>query len=182
MPGEISGALQSLQVLDCSVNCGTGLNAAKVGQFITCEQLVRWYRQLWQSTVGFIQFVSQPVFTDGRASTQALNALIPVMTGQCGFSWPPPFHPTKTGCPDAWGNLWGAPVATGFGLLGELRYRIEQSAGCVVPPITPGPGGIIPPIPPGPPAGILLGGLSGTTILVGVGILALAMYGRRSRG
>src|SRR5215470_9440417 len=64
----------------------TGLNAAKVGQFITCEQLVRWYRQLWQSTVAFIQFVSQPIFTDGRASTQALNALIPVVTGQCGFS------------------------------------------------------------------------------------------------
>ncbi len=81
----------------------------------------------------FIDFVSNPRFTDGRASVQALNTIMPYINGTCGYSWPPPMHPNQANC-IRWGD--GTPGGVGTdGMMGAIARAILRLGGQVPPPL-----------------------------------------------
>jgi hypothetical protein len=159
---------------------GPCVNAILVGQRPSCDTLRQCYLRTWQGAVAFIQFVSRrDIFSDGRASTQAMNGIMPYVDGSCGYKWPPPFRPTQFNCLGWGGGTIGGNGTTG--ILGAIQ-RAMNVMGCgAPPPVTPVPGGGFTPHPEPvlPGGGPLLGGLSGNTLLIGLGVLALYMYGRR---
>jgi len=138
------------------------------------------YRQVWAGAVAFMQFVQQRnIFTDGRASQQALNTIMPYIDGSCGYHWPPPMRPTMFNCIN-----WGVGTIGGngtTGILGAIDRTIRACGGSGPPGVEPSPTGQLPhPNPPGSLPLPLVRGLSGThLLLVGLGVFALAMYGRR---
>jgi len=91
------------------------------------------YEQVERSAQAFIDFVSEDSFTDGRASAQALNTVMPYVNGTCGYSWPPPMRATQNDCV-SWGD--GTPGGVGTnGILGALARAIQRQGGTVPPPL-----------------------------------------------
>jgi len=76
----------------------------------------------------FKAFVAQPQFTDGRASTQALNTIMPLIDGTCGYT-SKASGPTETNCGPS------GPAGTN-GTLGSIVYQINllQGGATVAPP------------------------------------------------
>jgi hypothetical protein len=91
------------------------------------------YQTVERSAQAFIDFVSESTFTDGRASAQALNTIMPYVNGTCGYSWPPPMRATQSNCV-SWGD--GTPGGVGTnGMLGALARAIQRQGGTVPPPL-----------------------------------------------
>jgi hypothetical protein len=76
----------------------------------------------------FKAFVAEPVFVDGRASTQALNTIMPLIDGTCGYT-SKNSGPTETNCGPA------GPAGTN-GTLGSIVYQINllQGGSTLAPP------------------------------------------------
>ncbi len=98
----------------------------------TVQGLQSLYEQVIRIASAFVDFVSDPRFTDGRASAQALNTIMPYVNGTCGFTWPPPMGASQTNCL-SWGD--GTPGGVGTdGMLGALRRAILRQGGPEPPP------------------------------------------------
>lgn len=69
----------------------------------------------------FVEFITDPRFTDGRASEQAANTLMPLVDGTGNYSWP-----EMRGVPVEL-NEWGNP-ANG-GTLGTIQRKIQSLGG-----------------------------------------------------
>jgi hypothetical protein len=84
----------------------------------------------------FISFVSSQHFTDRRASGQALNTVMPIVDGSCGYPVPLPpygqrFQPTRFNC-----LTWGDGTIGGAGsngILGAIQRAIVARGGTVQP-------------------------------------------------
>lgn len=73
----------------------------------------------------YLAFLTDPQFTDGRASVQSANAIMPMLDGTGGYTWPAmQGHPVSV---DAWGN------PTNGGRLGTIARRIAQLGGSMRP-------------------------------------------------
>ncbi len=177
-----------------------GLNSVNIktlqNDVIELQQL----RSLWLT---FLSNTSH--FTDGRASTQAADSIMPYLDGTCGYHWPPPLRPDySSGCgtthPTPFGNAWPGDWGYGAGLLGALTRRLIDLGGQVIMYPTQGAGvpslrpaipglpaipqaGYLPPVSPLSPirAG-LIPDISGSSNLVPIAIggLALLMLSRRA--
>lgn len=97
------------------------------------------YREVGEIGQRFRAFVSDSRLTDGRASEQALNDVMPYIDGSCGYHWPPPMMPDSRGCL-RWGD--GTPGGPGTdGMLGAIGRAIVRRGGMIPSPtVTQGPG------------------------------------------
>ena len=95
---------------------------------LNCEQLQQGYVEQWQLGLAFMEFVLRPEFTDRRASGQALNGIMPMIDGTCGYAEPLGHQaiPTQRGNCTAFGVNWGD------GGLGDFQRRMAAK-GCPVP-------------------------------------------------
>jgi len=85
----------------------------------------------------FMAFITSSAFTDGRASEQAANTLMPLINGTGGYEWPEMQGHWVTA--DKWGN------PTNGGRIGSLSRKIQSLGGVAVPAqITQGGGGMYP--------------------------------------
>src|SRR5215831_1715637 len=119
------------------------------------------YTQVSNMANSFKVFVLSPKFTDRRASGQALNSVMPIIDGTCGYAVPLGMTatPSQFNC-TTWGDgTLGGPGTTG--MLGALQRAIANAGGRT-PFVT--------------TAGISsLAGLSPTTlILIALGIVVLS--------
>lgn len=109
----------------------------------TVQGLQAMYDQVQRIGAAFLTFISDPKFTDGRASAQAANTIMPYINGTCGYSWPPPMQPRQANC-----LTWGAGTPGGpgtDGMLGAIARAILAQGGTVPPPlVTQGYGSAIP--------------------------------------
>jgi hypothetical protein len=97
----------------------------------TIPQLQMFANEVVKTAIQFRQFVSDPRFTDGRASHQALDTLMPLIDGT-----------DATGAPCSV-NKWGNPC--NGGTLGTIQRQILQLGGTIGPPLlTQGVGSTIP--------------------------------------
>jgi len=91
------------------------------------------YQQVGAIGRAFMEFVQDAAFSDGRASAQALNTVMPYIDGTCGYTWPPPMEPTQANC-IRWGD--GTPGGVGTdGMLGAIARAILHQGGMVPPPL-----------------------------------------------
>lgn len=116
---------------------GNITNQILTGQNPSLAQLQNLYTQTWILFTGFIEFVLKPVFTDRRASGQALNTVMPYCDGSCGYAVPlgATASPTQQNCMN-----WGAGSIGGdgtTGMLGAIGRAIVAAGGSV--PITQSP-------------------------------------------
>jgi hypothetical protein len=164
----------------------------------SAQTLQSMYREVEQIGAYFRQFVSDSRFSDGRASEQALNDIMPYIDGSCGYRWPPPMTPDTRGCL-RWGD--GTPGGAGTdGMLGAIGRAIVRKGGMIpTPMLTQGPGvpslsypwpgtaqlpqaGTLPPRVPSRPlqAGIIPVGGGGSAVLpILLGAGALLFFSRR---
>jgi hypothetical protein len=90
-------------------------------------QLQGWHTELINTAAEFRRFVADPRFTDGRASHQALETLMPLIDGTDASGYPCEL------------NAWGNPC--NGGTLGTVERQIISLGGIVQPPqITQGSG------------------------------------------
>lgn len=157
-----------------------------LGRNVSVAELQAYYRELWQLGVGFQEFVLQPVFTDRRASGQALNTIMPYIDGTCGY--PEPLGMTiPTGVQRdclSWGNgTLGGPGNDG--MMGAVERAILAKGGTV--PTFPttslidaaNSGFDVSTLPVG--GGIFSMGGGSSVALMALGVLALLVYSRKVR-
>lgn len=153
-------------------------------------QLQGWWDELRQTAAEFRKFVGDPRFTDGRASRQALDTIMPLIDGTDASGYP---------CIT---NQWGNPC--NGGTMGTIERQLYSLGGMLPPPqITQGPGmgptlqtplpglpflpqsGYIPPTSPNASihsAGIIPVGSSDNTLLVAGGLLLVGLLFSRRKG
>ena len=170
-----------------SSRLGQITNGILTSQNPSVSQLQDYYRELWQLGVGFMEFVIQPVFTDRRASGQALNTIMPYIDGTCGYPEPLGMSiPTQVqnNCL-AWGNGTVGGGGTN-GMMGAVERAIVAQGGSV--PTFPttsmadaaNTGFDVTTLPPGSGGGIFgTMGANSTTIVMVLGMVALAVYARK---
>jgi hypothetical protein len=106
----------------------------QVGQFLsqidiatpkanTLPILQHLYQVTDQAAVQFLNFLTDPRFTDGRASQQAANDILSQINGTCGYHWPD-MQPTQfNGC-----MAFGVAQT---GRLGTLAAKIRALGGTI---------------------------------------------------
>lgn len=112
-------------------NLGIITNQILTGSTPSIAQLVDFYVEVWQLALGFMEFVSQDVFVDRRASGQALNTVMPYIDGTCGYAEPlgQAPYPGQRNCL-TWGDgTVGGPGTDG--MLGAIGRGIEALGGTV---------------------------------------------------
>jgi hypothetical protein len=91
--------------------------------YASIPQLQTMYQAVVQLGQEFMQFVAGPVFTDGRASTQALNTIMPLINGTGEYT-------SKNSPP---GGQHCGPAGGGEdGILGSIQRQILQLGGSMV--------------------------------------------------
>jgi len=100
--------------------------------YATPEQLATMFQAVEQLGSEFRQFVANPVFTDGRASKQGLNTIMPLIDGSGSYT-------SKNSQP---GCIHCGPIgpAGSDGTLGSINYRLVQLGYA---PMTMPPAGIV---------------------------------------
>lgn len=170
---------------DIEGRLGQITNAILLGRNVSVPELQSYYRELWQLGVGFMEFVSQAVFTDRRASGQALNTIMPYIDGTCGYP-----EPLGSRIPTSvQGNclIWGSGTLGGpgnDGMMGAVGRAILAS------------GGTIPEFPATsmidaansgfdvtslPSGGGIFATMGSSSVLMALGIAVLFMYSRKVR-
>lgn len=83
------------------------------------QQLQMWFAEVQQMGIYFLNFLRDPRFTDGRASEQAANDIMPLIDGSGDYAWP---------------NLVPGGIARqDGGLSGQITRRILALGGKVGP-------------------------------------------------
>lgn len=95
-----------------------------------CNQLQQGYIELWQLGIAFMEFVLRPEFTDRRASGQALNGIMPMLDGTCGYSIPL----GTTAVPTQHSNCSSFGVTWNPSFMEDLAQRM-RAKGCGVPAV-----------------------------------------------
>jgi len=91
-----------------------GINTASI------PQLQAWRDELIAMGAEFRRFVTDPRFTDGRASTQALDTIMPLIDGTDSSGYPCQL------------NKWGNPC--NGGTIGTIERRAYAMGGALAPP------------------------------------------------
>lgn len=104
-------------------------NYILAGKTPSITELQGYYLEVWQLGLGFMEFVTNPQFTDRRASGGALNGIMPYIDGSCGYSVP--LGPTAVA-----GShnclQWGSGTLGGNGndgMLGAIARAIKAMGG-----------------------------------------------------
>jgi len=142
------------------------------------EDIIQLANAVKQYAAYFKAFVADPRFTDGRASAQALDTVMPYINGTCGYQ---PFVLQATVAGQSCGVRWGDGQVGGpgyDGMLGTLKRAAESMGGTIdtnipqastLPPITP----VYTPPP------YATSGFS-TPMLVAIGALVIFMWSRKN--
>jgi len=85
--GIRAGADEADAISKVQVPFGNQLAAINAAiPYASIPQLQTMYQAVGQMGAQFAHFVGQPAFTDGRASTQALNTMMPLVNGTGGYT------------------------------------------------------------------------------------------------
>jgi hypothetical protein len=120
--GIRSGANEADAIVPAQNAIGARLKEINAGiGTASIPTLQAWFNELQATAAEFRKFVTDPRFTDGRASTQALNTLMPLIDGTDASGYPCEL------------NAWGNPC--NGGTIGTIQRQLYTMGSNIGPPM-----------------------------------------------